>query len=183
MSYRVEFEQWIPLPLEPVFLFFANPGNLPRIMPPWMQVELLQVHVVAPPGVEAVKSTVSDREPLAGAGSELTASYRVIPLLPFRAISGARITAFVANQYFEDIQTKGPFKAWHHRHEFQAERRNGTHGTIVRDLVEYDVGFGFLGKLAQKLFVGPQMRRTFEYRQRALEKLLGGGANRGAVAL
>ena len=182
MGYHLEFEQWIPLPLEPVFLFFANPGNLPRIMPPWMRVELLDLRVVPPPGTEAVRATVADREPLAGAGSELAASYRVIPFLPFRAISGARITEFVANQYFEDIQTKGPFKAWHHRHEFQAERRNGTHGTIVRDVVDYDVGFGFLGMLAQRLFVGPQMRRTFEYRQQALEKLLG-GASRGAVSL
>jgi ligand-binding SRPBCC domain-containing protein len=180
MSYRAEFEQWIPLPLEQVFVFFANPGNLPRIMPPWMRIELLEVRVVPPPGTEAVKATVSDREPLAGAGSELSASYRVIPFLPFRAISGARITAFVANQYFEDMQTKGPFKTWRHRHEFQAERRNGTSGTIVRDAVEYDIGFGFLGSLAQKLFVGPQMRRTFEHRQRALEKFLGGG-NRGAA--
>jgi len=46
-------------------------------------------------------------------------------------------------------------------------------GTLVRDVIEYDVGFGWLGELAKKLFVSRQLRRTFEYRQRALEKFLG----------
>ena len=42
---------------------------------------------------------------------------------------------------------------------------------MVRDVIEYDVGFGWLGNLAQKLFVSRQLQRTFEYRQKALEKL------------
>jgi len=29
-----QFEVWVPFPLERVFRFFANPENLPRIMPP-----------------------------------------------------------------------------------------------------------------------------------------------------
>ena len=42
---------------------------------------------------------------------------------------------------------------------------------MVRDVIEYDVGFGWLGELAQKLFVSRQLQRTFAYRQKALEKL------------
>jgi hypothetical protein len=30
-----------------------------------------------------------------------------------------------------------------------------------------------LGQLAQKLFIAPGLRQTFEYRQKMLEKLLG----------
>jgi hypothetical protein len=30
----MSFEQWVPFPLERVFLFFADPRNLPRLMPP-----------------------------------------------------------------------------------------------------------------------------------------------------
>ena len=45
-------------------------------------------------------------------------------------------------------------------------------GTVVRDVIEYDVGFGWLGEMAQRIFVGRQLQRTFEYRQKALEKLL-----------
>jgi hypothetical protein len=51
--------------------------------------------------------------------------------------------------------------------------RDQVRGTTVRDLIEYDVGFGWLGEIAQRLFVSRQLQRTFEYRQRALEKLLG----------
>jgi hypothetical protein len=42
----------------------------------------------------------------------------------------------------------------------------------VRDLIEYDIGFGVLGDLAQKLFIAPSLQQTFEYRQKTLEKLL-----------
>jgi hypothetical protein len=39
-------------------------------------------------------------------------------------------------------------------------------------VITYDVGFGALGRLADKLFIRPQMRKTFAYRQQALGKLL-----------
>jgi len=44
-------------------------------------------------------------------------------------------------------------------------------GTIVRDLIEYDPGFGLLGHVAPKLFIAPGLKNTFEYRQKMLEKL------------
>jgi hypothetical protein len=43
---------------------------------------------------------------------------------------------------------------------------------VVRDRLEYDVGLGALGKLAEKLVVGRQMARTFAHRQRTVEALL-----------
>jgi hypothetical protein len=48
-----------------------------------------------------------------------------------------------------------------------------VNGTVVRDVIEYDVGFGWIGELAQQLFVSRQLKRTFAYRQRALVNLLG----------
>jgi len=30
MIHHIQFEQWVPFTLEKVFLFFANPQNLPR---------------------------------------------------------------------------------------------------------------------------------------------------------
>ena len=172
MRYQFRTEQWVGVPVERVFRFFANPGNLPRLMPAWMQVELLRVKIVPPPGVRTDQATITSAIPFAGAGSELVASYKVVPFLPFRITSVARITDLVLNSYFEDVQKEGPFQSWHHRHEFVSEQRKGVNGTVVRDLIEYDIGFGWLGTLVQKLFVGPQMRRTFEYRQRALTALL-----------
>jgi ligand-binding SRPBCC domain-containing protein len=173
MNHLVQFEQWIPVSIERVFLFFANPHNLPRIMSPQNGTELVRLNLVLPPAFPAESATVTDRTPLAGVGSEIVTSFRVIPFLPFRAKWTALITEFEWNHHFADVQKKGPFKSFHHRHELREETRDRVRGTIVRDVIEYDLGFGWLGELAQKLFVSRQLQETFEYRQKALEKLLG----------
>ena len=160
------------MPIERVFLFFANPGNLPRIMPPQTGTELVRLKLVPPPGIPEERATVTDRPPLAGAGSEIVTSFRVLPFLPLRARWVALITEFEWNHHFADIQKQGPFKSFIHHHELTRETRGQVKGTVVRDVIEYDVGFGWLGNLAQKLFISRQLRRTFEYRQQALEKLL-----------
>jgi ligand-binding SRPBCC domain-containing protein len=172
MIYRVEFEQWVPVATERVFLFFANPNNLPRIMPPATGTQLAELRL-APP----VRSIEGGRDAnlslLAGVGSEIVTSFRLFPFLPFRAQWIALITEFEWNHHFADIQKKGPFKRFKHRHEFLKETRNGVTGTMVRDVMEYDAGFGVLGDLAQRLFIAPSLKKTFEYRQKTLEKLLG----------
>ena len=165
MAYRLEVDQWVPFPLEQVFLFFANPNNLPRIMPPASGARLLRLELQPPPG------NVSSLT-LAGVGSAIVVSVRVLPFLPFRAPWVARIVEFEWNHHFVDIQEKGPFKGWHHRHQFAAEMRNGVAGTLVGDVVEYEIGFGPLGVIAQRVLVAGQMRRTFAHRQQVLESLL-----------
>ena len=67
---------------------------------------------------------------------------------------------------------EGAIQTIQHRHEFSVETRNGASGTTVRDVIEYDPGFGGLGDLAQRLFITPSLKQTFEYRQKMLEKLL-----------
>jgi ligand-binding SRPBCC domain-containing protein len=76
------------------------------------------------------------------------------------------------NDHFADVQQQGPFKRWHHRHEFVPENRNGAEGTLVRDVVEYEIGFGPLGGLADKLFIARGIADTFAQRQRVLARLL-----------
>ena len=84
----------------------------------------------------------------------------------------ARITEFEWNRYFADVQDGGPFKSWHHRHEFATARRKGAEGTTIRDVIDYEVGFGFLGSIANALFIRPQMKSTFAERQESLSDLL-----------
>lgn len=171
MIRRDQFEVWIPFPLERVFLFFANPKNLPRIMPSASGTRIDALRLVEPSPSPSLAETDLLRT-LAGVGSEIVTSFRTLPPLPFRAQWVARVTEFEWKRYFADIQVTGPFKRWHHRHEFEAEMRDGINGTVVRDRIEYEIGFGVLGTLAQKLFVGLQMARTFAHRQRILEELL-----------
>jgi ligand-binding SRPBCC domain-containing protein len=170
VTYRLQFEQWVPFPLDQVFLFFANPNNLPRIMPPAIGAKLLRLELNPPPASPAASST--GMPPLAGAGSAVVISVQILPFLPIRAPWVARIIEFEWNRHFVDVQEKGPFKSWHHRHQFAAETRNGINGTLVGDVVDYDLGFGPFGAFAQKLFVARQMQQNFTHRQKILESLL-----------
>jgi ligand-binding SRPBCC domain-containing protein len=172
MIHRIQFEQWVPLGIEKVFLFFANPGNLPRIMPPETRTELAALRLKPPPSVPAGQPVIANVNSLAGVGSEIVTSFRPLASLPFRAQWIALITEFEWNHHFADMQKKGPFKRFQHRHEFSAETRNGASGTTVRDVIEYDPGFGVLGDPAQRLFIAPSLKKTFEYRQEMLENLL-----------
>jgi len=165
MPSHLQFEQWVPFPLHRVFAFFSNPENLPRIMPKASATRLIELNRVPPPG--------SSSEKAAGIGSILVTSFRVIPFLPVRAQWIARITEFEWNHHFADVQEKGPFKSWHHRHEFISETHDGIEGTLVRDVIDYEVGFGFLGTIADAMFVRRQMEHTFQERQEKLPQLLG----------
>jgi ligand-binding SRPBCC domain-containing protein len=149
-----------------VFLFFANPQNLPRIMPPNTETKLIEVKLAPPP--DAAKK---NGEKLAGIGSEIVTSFRLFKFPPVHSKWTARITEFEWDHHFADLQVQGPFKRFFHRHELRTEIRNGIEGTVVRDAIEYDAGYGFLGKLAEK-FIARQMQQTFQYRQRRLEELL-----------
>jgi ligand-binding SRPBCC domain-containing protein len=172
MIHRIQFEQWVPVVIEEVFLFFANPNNLPCIMPPETGTELSALRLVPPPSGPAGQYAILNRDSLAGVGSEIVTSFRLLPFLPFRARWIALVTEFEWNHHFADVQQKGPFKRFQHRHEFSAQTQNGVCGTIVRDVIEYDPGFGVIGDVVQKLFIARTLKRTFEYRQKTLEKLL-----------
>ena len=141
-------------------------------MPPGTGTELVEVRIVAPPDTPPVLAKGSNEGPVAGAGSEIVTSFRILSFLPFRARWVALITDFEWNHYFADVQKEGPFRSFHHRHELQRAARNGVDGTLVRDNIDYQIGFGLLGTLAQRLFVSRQLRRTFTYRQRRLLELL-----------
>jgi ligand-binding SRPBCC domain-containing protein len=170
MEYHLQFEQWVPFPLDHVFAFFANPNNLPRIMPPAIQTKIVLVELKPPPPDHSSLATLAST--LAGAGSKIVTSFRVFPFLSIQAHWISYITEFEWNHHFADIQEKGLFKTWHHRHQFATVARNGVNGTIVRDLVDYEVGLGFLGDIAQNIFVARQIQQTFAYRQSILESLL-----------
>lgn len=167
MSQRLQFEQWVPVAIEEVFLFFANPANLPRIMPPSSGTELRELRLVPPP-----EEPVDSVPALAGVGSEIVTSFRLMPFLPIRGEWIALITEFEWNHHFADTQKKGLFKSFHHRHEFVQEQRNGVNGTLVRDSINYEAGFGIFGVIAEKVAIRRILHSMFAYRQKMLANLL-----------
>jgi len=170
MIQRLEFADWVPFPAAQVFKFFSNPENLLRLMPPETQTRIDRLQRIEAP--LSPDEGVASAQQAAGVGTVIVTSFRLLPFLPARGRWIARITEFEWNHHFADVQQKGPFRRWHHRHEFLSEARDGISGTLVRDAIEYEVGFGSLGTLANSLFIERQLRYTFAHRQEILPKLL-----------
>jgi ligand-binding SRPBCC domain-containing protein len=75
-------------------------------------------------------------------------------------------------RYFVDEQRRGPYKFWYHEHHFVPV----GDGVRMIDRVTYDVGWGPLGRIAEKLWVGRQLQAIFAYRFRRVEEIFGAGA-------
>jgi ligand-binding SRPBCC domain-containing protein len=169
MPCQLQFADWVPFSLPQVFAFFSNPENLPRLMPPETQTRVDRLELIQPPPPPPENLGACHA---AGVGSIIATSFRPFRIFPWRREWIAAVTEFEWDHHFADVQQKGPFKRWHHRHEFLAENRNGVDGTLVGDRIEYEVGFGALGVVANSLFIAGQMRHTFAERQKILPRLL-----------
>jgi ligand-binding SRPBCC domain-containing protein len=165
MRHRFQTEQWLPFPGERVFSFFANPANLPPLMPRWQHARVEKINLVSPP----FPSTAGVA---AGEGSLIRISFRPVPLLPLRLPWDAYIAEFRWNDFFCDEQRRGPFKYFRHCHRVRDESRESVAGAVVSDAVEYELPLSLLGDLANVLVVKRQIRALFAYRQRMLLKLL-----------
>lgn len=133
--------QFLPLPREDVFRFFAQPRNLEAITPPWLRFRILE----RPSG---------DLE----TGSLIDYALRVHGL-PLRWRS--KITRWDPPFAFVDEQVRGPYRRWVHTHSF--EEIEG--GTRVCDHIDYEV---LGGKLIDGLFVRRDLRKIFDFRAKAI---------------
>ncbi|MCI0638530.1 MAG: SRPBCC family protein [Gemmataceae bacterium] len=145
---KLETELWLPLPIEEVFAFFSDAGNLAKITPPWMNFRIL-----TPLPVDMRPGTLLD--------------YRLkVRGLPIRWRT--EILEWDPPHRFVDHQVKGPYKQWLHKHIF--EPKGG--GTSVRDEVDYAVPGWVFEPLLHWLFVGPDVRKIFAYRAEKIDELL-----------
>jgi ligand-binding SRPBCC domain-containing protein len=87
----------------------------------------------------------------------------------------ARIEEFEAGRYFWDAQTAGPMRSWRHRHSFDSERRDGVDGTVISDHIEFEIGYGWAGRVVERYFVLPSLQKSFAHRQQQVERELQGG--------
>lgn len=173
MRYTHHAQQWLPHPIETVFDFFANPANLPRLMPAWQKAKIKEQKLAPPPPLPSTRGNGKFAGVAAGQGSRLTITFRPIPGVPIRMAWDAEITEFVWDDHFCDVQLKrGPFAYWHHCHRLEARPRDGQPGTLLRDQVDYELPMGPLGDIASFLFVRKQMDYIFSYRHRRAEELL-----------
>lgn len=174
MRHVFQARQWLPYPPPVVFAFFANPGNLPPLMPAWQHARIDELHLIAPPA----PPPGSPSKLGTGVGTTMLLSFRALPLLPLRLHWRALIPEFAWNDHFCDEQTAGPFAYWRHCHSVQSETQNGVEGTVVHDHVTYELPGGRLGDLANLLGGRLQIRYIFAYRHRQTAKLLPGFAEK-----
>jgi len=143
-TFWLRTELWLPRRRDEIFQFFADPRNLDRLTPSWLQFRIL-----SPADIAMRKGTLLD--------------YRLrIRGVPIRWQS--EISSWNPPDSFVDRQTKGPYSLWVHEHTFAPH--NG--GTLVGDNVEYAVPGG---TIVQKLLVAPDIAKIFNYRHRVLQEL------------
>jgi ligand-binding SRPBCC domain-containing protein len=135
----------LPLPPEEVFPFFGDALNLEAITPPW-----LGFRVVTPGPIEM--------EP--GARIEYRLRLHGIPIR-WRTT----IAVWDPPHRFVDVQLSGPYRMWHHTHDFEPTADGGT---LMRDTVRYALPFGPLGAAAHRLLVRRDLEAIFDYRWTAV---------------
>lgn len=78
-----------------------------------------------------------------------------------------RITEFDFPNRFVDEMEKGAFKRFYHVHEF-VEKENGT---LMIDTFDYTSPLGFIGKIADRLFLEQYMKGFLITRNRYIKKI------------
>lgn len=147
--YSLKQTQILPISIEEAWDFFSTPDNLNELTP----AEL------------AFKRTSEDEPRGMFAGQLFTYKIR-LGGIPMTWVT--EITHVFEQDYFVDQQRFGPYKMWHHRHQFKAI---GPNKVEMLDHVQYGIPMGFLGRLANAMFVGKQVREIFEFRRKKLEEL------------
>ncbi len=145
----LESRVWLARPRPQVFAFLADPANLARVSAPALRLRLL-----SPPG------------PLrAGAVLDFRVAWLGVVPLRWRAY----VREYDPPYRFVDVQVRGPWARWEHRHVFL--ETDG--GTWMEDRVTYRLPFGPLGHALHTAIIHRQLRRAWAFRQARLSELLG----------
>ncbi len=141
--------QWIPLPIDQVFGFFSNAHNLETITPAFLNFKVLRMN------------TASIQE-----GTEI--DYRLrLKGIPIRWTS--RILDWKPPYRFSDVQVRGPYRLWFHRHEFYSH----ADGTTIVDRVDFRVPWHQWMGWGPTRWVASDVKAIFTYRQKAVCQALG----------
>lgn len=125
---------------ERVFEFHEQPNVLSLLLPPWESARVIQPAKISEVGTQAIVET------------------KVLGPITVRWV--AQHTVYDPPRLFEDVQIKGPFRSWRHRHIVEA----GNDGAILRDEIEYEPPLWFLGRALAPILVQKRLQKLFDYR-------------------
>lgn len=146
--YQFRAEQFLPIPIEQAWAFFSAAQNLSKITPPEMKFNVL--------------TQLKDEEIYNG----MLIDYTVRPLFGIPLHWQTEICKVERPTMFTDQQLKGPFKTWHHTHTFKSV----AGGTLMCDVVDYELPLGIIGKLAHAILVKQRVENIFIFRKKILDQ-------------
>ncbi len=127
-------------PAAELFAWHERPGAFLRLSPPWTDLEVID-------------STGGIRD-----GDLVNLAMRMGPItLPWRIRHGN----YIAGRQFEDLQVRGPFTHWVHRHLVEPA---GERNAWLEDAIEYELPLGIAGRVVAGRPVRAELERLFEYR-------------------
>lgn len=144
------FEQSVPVPREALFAFHSTPANLALLLEGWSGFEMIEHAGHIRPG-----SRVRVAQRVAGLRHEMCFEHFVLEP-PAR---------------FGERQVGGPFTRFEHVHEF-AEQGGATR---IVDRVSFELPLHLGGRAAERWVVAPTLRRFFEFRRGAYQRLAAAG--------
>lgn len=150
-AHRIKTVQKIPASLKETWDFFSSPQNLDTITPDDMAFK-----TISKSGSEKIYP-----------GQII--EYKVSPILRIPLYWMTEITEIEEEKFFIDEQRKGPYAVWHHEHHFKEIEG----GVEMIDIVDYKNPFGFIGEIANSVFVKRQLKKIFEYRFQKVEEIFG----------
>ncbi len=137
----------VPGTLDTVFEFFNRPENLEKLTPANLKFNILTPSPVAMHN---------------GAVFDYTIGLFGVPM---------RWTSIITNyhppHHFVDIQLKGPYAYWHHKHSFESR----PDGVEVTDEIHYEIGFSVFGKVVLRPIIQRQLDAIFSFRAHAIKEL------------
>ncbi len=151
-TYRIRETQLLPVTLEQAWDYFSNPHNLQHITPPSLGFRVTS----EPHGNHIYPGQIIE--------------YRIRPVLGIPLYWMTEITHVEDRRFFVDEQRYGPYSLWHHQHHF----REIKGGVEMTDIVHYRIPLGWLGDLANAIFVGRQLKELFRYRTEIIPSRLNG---------
>ena len=147
--YTLTKKQFLPISLDQAWDFFSSPVNLKKITPEYMGFE--------------ITSDLGDGRMYPGQ----IITYIVTPILGIPMSWTTEITYMLDKSYFVDEQRFGPYTFWHHQHWFKTV----AGGVEMTDIVHYGLPLGFLGRIANFLFVKNKLQEIFGYREKVVDTI------------
>lgn len=145
-------QQFVPGEPAAVWDFFAQPQNLDQLSPASLRFRIC--------GTPAARMY---------AGQMIEYRIGILPGVWTRWLT--EITHIRAGEFFVDEQRLGPYKIWHHEHQF--ESIPGRRGLLMADRITYDAGYGLLGGIVEALWIRRQLATIFDFRAAKIRELFG----------